>query len=547
MAQRKLQAEHDKLTKKVNEGMLAFEAIYEKLATCQNPSQKDKLEVDLKKEIKKLQRSRDTLKSWLAGSDFKDKRPLMEQRKMIEAQMEKFKVVEKEIKTKAFSKEGLQAGVRLDPKEKEKAETAAWVSSMVEELERQDEQAEAEQELLQVAMKKSKRDASKAERFDEISQCRERHKWHINKLELILRLLENGQLDAEQVQNIKDDVQYYVESNQDPDFAEDDAVYDSLNLSAEEDIYGLDKDADSTQDERSVADEQPPTPQKDNTELRTSHSTVPRRAGSIAKSPIMMSAVAHPPLLNGALKPIQTPATVKPLSEPLKYASAAAAAAAAQSSSVTGIQPLPPPPGTGSRKPSLVRSPSTTVSPSTSKAVPVVNDVVASDEPKVPEVETEQVQETVQVEPVIEQKSTMSPVQTPEEIPRVDQEPFIQAEDEASIMLEEPCNAEPQGTTLPPGLQDLISSYENAKRRSASIDPADCAQARRMFTHSSMQAPEANDAQKAKFYAPKDSIQVPLYYPQTPLPVFDDPEIYERVDVDTLFYIFYYQQGTYHQ
>jgi CCR4-NOT transcription complex subunit 3 len=43
----------------------------------------------------------------------------MDNRKLIEAQMERFKQVEKEMKTKAYSKEGLMQKERLDPKDQE--------------------------------------------------------------------------------------------------------------------------------------------------------------------------------------------------------------------------------------------------------------------------------------------------------------------------------------------------------------------------------------------------------------------------------------------
>ncbi|MBH1945716.1 hypothetical protein I5L01_16020, partial [Erythrobacter sp. YJ-T3-07] len=36
-------------------------------------------------------------------------------------------------------------------------------------------------------------------------------------------------------------------------------------------------------------------------------------------------------------------------------------------------------------------------------------------------------------------------------------------------------------------------------------------------------------------------------YPQEPLSIFDDPRLYGRIDPDTLFYVFYYKQGTYQQ
>ena len=42
--------------------------------------------------------------------------------------MERFKVVERETKTKAYSKEGLGAAAKLDPAAKEKAEVTGWIS-----------------------------------------------------------------------------------------------------------------------------------------------------------------------------------------------------------------------------------------------------------------------------------------------------------------------------------------------------------------------------------------------------------------------------------
>ena len=85
MAQRKLQQEIDKTFKKVAEGIQTFESIFDKIQQANNASQKDKLEDALKREIKKLQRHRDQIKTWAAGNDIKDKKPLMEQRKAIES------------------------------------------------------------------------------------------------------------------------------------------------------------------------------------------------------------------------------------------------------------------------------------------------------------------------------------------------------------------------------------------------------------------------------------------------------------------------------
>ena len=42
--------------------------------------------------------------------------------------MERFKVVERETKTKAYSKEGLGAAAKLDPAQKEKDDITLWLS-----------------------------------------------------------------------------------------------------------------------------------------------------------------------------------------------------------------------------------------------------------------------------------------------------------------------------------------------------------------------------------------------------------------------------------
>jgi hypothetical protein len=84
MAARKLQQEVERTFKRVAEGIVQFESIYEKLQQCANSSQKEKLEDSLKREIKKLQRHRDQIKTWAANSEIKDKKPLLDQRKLIE-------------------------------------------------------------------------------------------------------------------------------------------------------------------------------------------------------------------------------------------------------------------------------------------------------------------------------------------------------------------------------------------------------------------------------------------------------------------------------
>jgi hypothetical protein len=70
--------------KKVSEGVELFENIYEKMQASTNQTQKEKQELDLKTQIKKLQRLRDQIKTWVASNDIKDKSVLLDNRRLIE-------------------------------------------------------------------------------------------------------------------------------------------------------------------------------------------------------------------------------------------------------------------------------------------------------------------------------------------------------------------------------------------------------------------------------------------------------------------------------
>ncbi|KAI8038265.1 hypothetical protein M5D96_008954 [Drosophila gunungcola] len=236
-ATRKLQGEIDRCLKKVAEGVETFEDIWKKVHNATNTNQKqkhlqEKYEADLKKEIKKLQRLRDQIKSWIASAEIKDKSALLENRRLIETQMERFKVVERETKTKAYSKEGLGAAQKMDPAQRIKDDARNWLTSSISSLQIQIDQYESEIESL-LAGKKKRLDRDKQERMDDLRGKLDRHKFHISKLETLLRLLDNDGVEAEQVNKIKDDVEYYIDSSQEPDFEENEFIYD--------DIIGLDE------------------------------------------------------------------------------------------------------------------------------------------------------------------------------------------------------------------------------------------------------------------------------------------------------------------
>lgn len=230
MSSRKLQQEFDKLQKKVAEGLQQFDEIHDKIAATDNPSLKDKLEGDLRKEIKKLQRSRDQVKQWSGDLSNKlDRSALQESRSRIENAMERFKEVEKISKLKQFSNEGLEMQTKLGARgldEAKKNEAVRYITESLDELNHQSELLVAESTQL---LHKKKSPATQAS-MDDLAMKMERNNAHVSKLELILRNLDNDQLAPERIDDIKDDLDYYLENNQLPDFVDYDDFYDSLEL-----------------------------------------------------------------------------------------------------------------------------------------------------------------------------------------------------------------------------------------------------------------------------------------------------------------------------
>ncbi|KAH6842576.1 Not1 N-terminal domain, CCR4-Not complex component-domain-containing protein [Chaetomium sp. MPI-CAGE-AT-0009] len=551
MAARKLQQEVDKCFKKVAEGVAEFEAIYEKIEQSTNQAQKEKLEDQLKREIKKLQRLRDQIKTWAASNDIKDKAPLLEQRRLIETQMEKFKAVEKAMKTKAYSKEGLSAAAKLDPREQAKMDAGEFLGNMVDELEQQIETLEAECESIQATMKKGKGHAAKAERIAEIERIIERHKWHQGKLELIRRSLENGGVETEQVNELGENIKYYVSDGMNDDFMEDETMYDDLNLEEEEDQYGmnLENDRVSSQDTQSIQDDtiteaetKPSAPSgKQRTAVDAVAGTAIRRPSTQLKSPLPTLATVHhstplPTLSNGSsanagMKPAVAPPRL--VGEGLKYASAAAAAA-----NNVGIAPLPPPPST---TPSVGGVPLQAQARASAANSPSVASIQPVSQEKAPGMAVAPGSGLATAAQSHKAKGK-AVAQAPPTV-AVDAAKAAQTNGAANGIrpIEEAEEEEESIYHLPASLQDLVESFEVTKKRPT---PMNAPAAHRMQVASEANKPGILDAEPPQNYQPDVKFHSHSRFPREPLPIFDDPRLYTKIDPDTLFYVFYYKQDT---
>lgn len=492
MSQRKLLQEIDKVFKKVKEGLEIFDGYYEKLQGCESQSQKEKLEGDLKREIKKLQRQRDQIKNWLSGNDVKDKKQLLENRKLIENAMERFKVVEKNMKTKAFSKEGLSME-RIDPKEKEKNESSEFIHQMLEELERQVEKHEAEIDQIQTSSKKGKKiDSSKQSQITELQEKIERNHWHEEKLEQILRLLANDDLECEQINALQEDIRYYVESNEDADFMEDDTIYDELNLEDAEEAYG--NIGDFPQANNAIVEDQEAvvTPKKVFVPpIVTTTPAVKPASTSTSTTPILSVGPSN-------LKPSIAPKTE------LKYASVISAAQNNNSTSTSSTPALshpsivpaaiPPPP---------VESWSSTVLQSQENHSNSNINININSTP-------------------IQSHPTLAKAVTPK--------------------VESPSIPQEYSTSI---LQDLIPNFEKLKEQI--YKPLPLEQISKTLENSLLNCPDSLDSEKPKVYQPAHPHPTSIYYPQEPTPELFYSSIISKFDVSTLFYIFYYHQGEYIQ
>uniref|UniRef100_A0AC35UAN6 Not3 domain-containing protein n=1 Tax=Rhabditophanes sp. KR3021 TaxID=114890 RepID=A0AC35UAN6_9BILA len=244
---RKLLQEIDKCYKKIDEGTEIFQDIMEKMRESSTDNQREKLQDDLKKEIKKLQRLRDQIKGWVNSSDIKDKEKLLRYRRIVETKMEEFKDVERENKTKPHSKQGLSAEEKMDPKEREKSETIEWLSTQIKALEEDTDKTDAKIEQLSTSDTGKRRGKGKDEtkknskdkisKIDDLKKHLERIHYHQSNLEICMRLVTNEELAASVVMDqLRDSIEEYVVALNDDSYdlatCDPDGIYDDLDLSA---------------------------------------------------------------------------------------------------------------------------------------------------------------------------------------------------------------------------------------------------------------------------------------------------------------------------
>lgn len=549
----------DRVFKRVAEGCAVFDGIYNKLMNASNQSQKEKLEGDLKREIKKLQKLRDQIKTWIASNDVRDKKQLMEQRRIIESDMERFKVVEREIKTKAYSKEGLSRA--NDPYAKEKQEAVEFLQTKTEELEQQVEELEDEQESLQNTTKKGKKDAVKQERLSDIDHFVERDKWHISQMEIMMSMIENDKLAPESVMELQEDINYYVESNQEVDFAEDEAIYDELNLVGEDqdeivetivrdDTYTLEDLAQDLSKEaaKEAAQKERDFKEKDKPKPKTSLPSTPAslHSQSLASQVSSQSSTPthretpQPPSLSEVFNGGKTPSPRR-----------------SQSPATPGLNPLPAPsvPAPKVSEPvkrgaHLAQGGATAPTPmpvAASRSTSVSKESANSPQTSRPSVglQTQQAHAA--------QSNLSQAAQNAADIAQASAPPGLTRQSTPSPAVSTSSLASTSESKLdikylPPGLQDLVYCFDAAKQRLSDPESAfRVPSVAKLVNDSFLNTPDAIISDQPRYYHPQNPYPTPDYYPQEALASLEDPLVFREMHVDTVFYVFYYCQNTHQQ
>ncbi|KAK6740442.1 hypothetical protein RB195_008733 [Necator americanus] len=582
---RKLLAEIDKCFKKIDEGVELFEETMMKMQEANSDNQREKYQDDLKKEIKKLQRLRDQVKGWQNCSEIKDKDKLTHYRKLIEQRMEQFKDIERENKTKPHSKQGLSAEEKLDPREKEKVETIEWLQSQIRELSDEADRTESQIESISSVdagkRRGKKEDGKKGEkekRMEELKRHLDRMKFHMGKLEVCMRMVNNESLESKRVMDVlKDPLEMYVDALVDPDYEGDtdhlenldpEDAYEELNLGALSaqiggiQIGSLDEEKENGHDNGS-ANEGSGIDEGNSRSGGSRHGSQDTPASPAPRRTVAAASVPVTPAKDGSTEAGQVSslsgvnqATPPPPPPGIPYNSVAAGRITASSSLTNTSGPTTSPPA------NVVNAKTTVIatrpSANSSGGVQLVQLVTStSTQQNSASIQDDDAGSTISSQneasaALSADGSTASAmadvVEGVQRIPGESGSPRrsgdvgLDAADDTLRVLrlsqqnQQPVNTEPQRAHIPAWLgASPLGRTQTTSEMEMQLAALEASLAR---------TPLPMDSERPRTYLPKIPCPCASYYPQVSAQNVDTLEYYLRLSPETLFFIFYYMEGT---
>ncbi|KAI1704625.1 NOT2 / NOT3 / NOT5 family domain-containing protein [Ditylenchus destructor] len=502
---RKMLTEMEKCFKKVNESFEVFDELVTKMNETNSDNRQDKFQGELKEEIKKLQRLRDQIKTWCSSTEIKEKDTLLGYRRKIEERMELFKEIERRNKTKPYSKQGLTIEDVPDPEEKEKSDMIKWLKHQIRALNDEIDRTESKIEVLtntadNTSRKQQKReDALEEER---LKKHLERIKFHLLNWEVIMRMIINDKLEIKDVnEKLRDPIDMYVEAL-DP---ESGIVLEEVDP---EDIY-IDLDLASFIPQLTVS-----------TSALLNDDDIKTCVSSMTPS-------TQPEVPLSKVSPVSsqrlTPVTV--INETPKGKSADTVYIKTCVSSVTpSMQPEVPP---------------SKVSPVSSQHLTPVT--VINETPKGKTVNTEKNENLWnnyrKIELQREPKKENSPKETEKANNRRES---IEKTIPSVTVLTEKTKEE----AIEPAVTLSMTEWRGAYSVCDGFYTKEMEEQLRMLDSNITHLPRSIDSDPLRAFLKKTPCDTPTYYPQMPHPKLDALEYYLKLSPETLFFIFYYSEGT---
>jgi len=575
MASRKLVSEIERTLKKIQEGNANFDEIWERVHSAKKPNAKEKLEAELKKEIKRLQRYRDSVKTWAGQDVIKQKQPLIEARKEIEVRMEQvwrffqYKRSERqgmqagEMKTKSWSKESSGKG-KLEQLTLEQEEAMDWIGKQQETLKTQLADLIEQQERLVGGSRKRKKNRDRDDEELYVEKRIEQHEFHIKKMKMLKEVIVERKVKPSVIESVREAVEYYVtDAIQDPQFMDDDYLYEPVHEAIENEDNELEEEV-----EESPA---PPVPEKksDKRLSKKNRKKDKKKKSIIPSTPIdgKRNLQRAPPNVSSAMTPNKSRASAMDtgrISEniisfvgPKKPAPSPAPSSEINAPSFSGglrqslenkmkspnTKPQSSlPPSAGSPEPSRSEAASATSGTTIFRTPPAQCEIPHRE--ALPSLSLAQQSQSghssqapakkgTSLADIIadELAKTQNSSNNPSSLPRSGSEssqpkpatPYLSGEGVKKV--------------IPPEQVSHIRS-----RRQPMLSKHDA-----VLHHSYQNMIQPCDTYRERTYLPRNPYQTPRFFPEHPDPLLYEPPIFEKFDADTLFFIFYFQQGTYQQ
>jgi CCR4-NOT transcription complex subunit 3 len=454
--------------------------------------------------------------------------------------MEAFKVCEKETKTKAYSKDGLAREEKMDPEAMARAETRDWVQEFLGTFNEQIDAIEADIESLSSSKRSKRAD------IDEKELLLTRHRWHVTKLEHVTRLIDNEQIAASDVNEVKDDIEYYLEAAiEDPDFMDtngDDDIYEPLDL-------------DNASSSSFVTTS---STKKSSTEAAPADSTT--KTDSPVKPKKSVAAAGG---LDGLLKGVGTKSKKGSMQQASDSSKSTATAAARLPGSVAAAASGLGTQARSANAPGLGGS-----GPGGGSMAAMLKQREAGQQAAALQAQQTQMAQ----QQLVQQKGQQAPPPPPPQQMLMMQQQQQQMQQSLQqpvsssrappqqLQMQQPGQQQAMGAG---GLGDLGAGIRPASLNDggpfggglgASREGADAsanADARRqvlsLLESGIDNVPDLHDSERPKQYLPRNPYNTAAEFPVQPSPLFENAAVFERFDTDTLFFVFYYQQGTYQQ